>query len=179
MRIRGLITMLAVSMLARSAAAQATGGPALVPIPYRTYISINPLGIPFDLFSAEVESGIAQGMTLGAAASHIALGDQRYTSADFKFRYYPGEVVLRGFSIGTSLGVLRYSDIRDLNVRETLEAPTFGVLVDYNWLLGAQRRFVVGTGIGAKRILSSREERDRVGLDHAQVTGRFTVGIAF
>jgi hypothetical protein len=162
--------------------AQGAGQPGLVRIPYRTYISVNPLGIPFDIFSAEVESGIAQGMTLGGSVSHIDLGDERTSSAEFKFRYYPGEVVLRGFSVGASVGLLRYSDIRDnglLQSRETLDTPTLGVILDYNWMLGAQRRFIIGTGIGAKRILASSQDRDRVGLDRAQASGRFTVGIAF
>jgi hypothetical protein len=178
---------MAAMIVATSARAQETEA-ARVPIRYRTYISINPLGIPFDLFSAEVESGIAQGMTLGASASHIDVGDERYSSADFKFRYYPSEVVLRGISVGASVGVLRYSDIRSPQfpgdvtveeVRESLDTPTFGVILDYNWMLGAQHRFVVGTGVGAKRILASSEDRERVGLDRAQFTGRFTIGIAF
>jgi hypothetical protein len=178
---------MAATIVATSARAQETEA-ARVPIRYRTYISINPLGIPFDLFSAEVESGIAQGMTLGASASHIDVGDERYSSADFKFRYYPSEVVLRGISVGASVGVLRYSDIRSPQfpgdvtveeVRESLDTPTFGVILDYNWMLGAQHRFVVGTGVGAKRILASSEDRERVGLDRAQFTGRFTIGIAF
>ena len=84
--------------------------------------------------------------------------------------------------------MLRYSDIRGTRlpgdgsveeVRESLDTPTFGVILDYNWMLGAQRRFVVGTGVGAKRILASSEDRERVGLDRAQFTGRFTIGIAF
>lgn len=176
---RRLLTVLAVVALAQSAGAQGSESTSRVPIRYRTYISINPLGIPFDLFSAEVESGIAQGMTLGASGSHIDVGDQRYSSADFKFRYYPSEIVLRGVSVGASVGMLRYSNIRGLADRESLDTPTFGVIVDYNWMLGAQRRFVIGTGVGAKRILASSEERERVGLDRAQFTGRFTMGIAF
>jgi len=187
MRIWSLLSVMAATIVATSARAQETEA-ARVPIRYRTYISINPLGIPFDLFSAEVESGIAQGMTLGASASHIDVGDERYSSADFKFRYYPSEVVLRGISVGASVGVLRYSDIRSPQfpgdvtveeVRESLDTPTFGVILDYNWMLGAQHRFVVGTGVGAKRILASSEDRERVGLDRAQFTGRFTIGIAF
>ena len=178
MRMRSLMAVLAVVALARSAGAQGSEGVSRVPIRYRTYISINPLGIPFDLFSAEVESGIAQGMTLGASASHIDVGDERFSSADFKFRYYPSEVVLRGISVGASVGMLRYSDIF-ADVRQSLDTPTFGVIVDYNWMLGAQRRFVIGTGVGAKRILASSEERKRVELDRAEFTGRFTMGIAF
>jgi hypothetical protein len=184
MRMRCLVTILVVTAIARSAYAQDVERPKLIPIPYRTYLSINPLGIPFDIYSAEVESGIAQGMTLGGSASHVDLGDVRYSSAEFKFRYYPGEVVLRGVSLGASAGVLRYSDLRGFGisgaeVRETLNAPTIGVILDYNWMLGAARRFVIGTGIGAKRVLASTEDRDRVGISRAQFSGRLTVGIAF
>ena len=181
MRKRGWLVVLAAVTLAGSASAQGNSGAGAprVPIPYRTYISINPLGIPFDLFSAEVESGIAQGMTLGGSASHINVGEERYSSVDFKFRYYPGEIVLRGFSIGASAGFLRYSDVDISNVRQSLDTPTFGVILDYNWMLGAQRRFLIGTGVGAKRILAGTDERERVNLDRAQFTGRFTVGIAF
>src|SRR5690242_21771286 len=77
----------------RPVSAQVTSPPARVPIPYTTYIGANPLGIPFDIFAVEVESGIAQGMTLGGNASHTEIDDKRYTSGDLKFRYYPSEIV--------------------------------------------------------------------------------------
>jgi hypothetical protein len=149
-----------------------------VPIPYTTYIGANPLGIPFDIFSVEVESGIAQGMTLGGNASHTDIDDKRYTSGDLKFRYYPSEIVLKGFSIGASAGLLRYSDIRD-GQRQTIDSPTIALLLDYNWMLGLTHRFIVGTGIGLKRILAGSDDRDKVGLDRQQATIRFTVGVAF
>lgn len=175
---------LAIGGVASAAGAQAnTAG--RIPIPYRTYIGINPLGIPFDIFSIEVESGIAQGMTLGVSAAHTEIDNARYSSADFKFRYYPSEVVLKGFSIGASAGLLRYSDIRsefDFTVtqgRQTIDTPTLGLLIDYNWMLGASHRFIVGTGIAAKRILAGSEDRDKVGLDRALASARFTVGVAF
>ena len=159
----------------------------LIEIPYRTYVAIDPLGIPFDIFSAELENAIAPGITLGGSGSYTNLGDDRYTSADLKFRYYPGEVVLRGFAIGASAGYLHYRTSRGLDVgtpagepeHPTLNAPTIGVVVDYNWLLGTRRRFFVGTGIGAKRLLAGEEERQAVDLDRAYVTARFVLGIAF
>jgi len=165
--------------------AQASNPAGRVPIPYTSYVGINPLGIPFDIFSIEVESGIAQGMTLGVSAAHTEIDNARYSSADFKFRYYPSEVVLKGFSIGASAGLLRYSDIRsefDVNVtetRQTIDTPTLGLLLDYNWLLGASHRFIIGTGLAAKRILAGSADRDKVGLDRAQLSARFTVGVAF
>lgn len=176
MRFRGLLAAAVLFAAARAAGAQGSG--TLIPIRYRSYVAINPLGIPFDIGSIEVESAVAPGITTGGVASYTDLDDSRFLSFDFKVRYYPGEVVLRGFSLGLSAGVLRYSSVPD-TVRQRLTAPALGVLADYNWMLGAERRFLVGTGLGAKRILATHEDRDRVGIDQAYVTVRFVVGLAF
>jgi len=192
---RSLVTLLTVFGLFLCTRADALRAQVMVPsskgtlieIPYRTYVAIDPLGIPFDIFSAELENAVANGITLGGAGSYTNLGNDRYTSADFKLRYYPGEVVLRGFAIGASVGYLHYRTSRGIDVgtppgetvHPTLNAPTIGVLVDYNWLLGTRRRFFVGSGIGAKRILSGEAERQAVDLDRAYVTARFVLGIAF
>ena len=163
----------------RAQATEPVPRPALIPIPYRTYIALDPLIIPFDAGSAEFESGIAQGMTMGGSVSYTAF-DDRWTSADFKLRYYPGEVVLRGFSIGLTAGYLRYStDNLPGNVRESLNTATAGVATDYNFMLGGSRRFIVGTGLGAKRILAGAEDRKRVDIGKAYVTARFVLGLAF
>src|SRR4051812_34761250 len=81
----------------------------LIPIPFRTYVAINPLGIPFDIASAEFETAIASGITIGGLASYTSIDDDRYTTFDLKIRYYPGEVVLRGFSLGASIGHTHFS----------------------------------------------------------------------
>jgi hypothetical protein len=184
-----------VAAVAAPAAAQQSSIPA-----YRSLIGLNPLGIPFDIASIEFETLLQQGITIGVAGSYVALDDddgnagERFTSFDLKGRYYPGEVVLRGFSVGLSLGVTRYServyDYDPCNVvpgcpggppssRETLVTPTLGVFVDYNWLLGAQRRFLVGTGLGAKRLL--KRDSDIEGFDppRAYPFARFAIGLAF
>jgi hypothetical protein len=181
-----LVVLVGISAASQAAAAQSTNTAGRVPIPYRSYIGINPLGIPFDIFSIEVESGIAPGMTLGVSAAHTEIDDARYSSADFKFRYYPSEIVLKGFSIGASAGLLRYSDIVSdfsssipTQTRGTIDTPTLGLLIDYNWMLGASHRFIIGTGAAAKRILAGSDDRRKVGLDRAQLSARFTVGVAF
>jgi hypothetical protein len=191
MRMRGLIAGLAALVVAQTVSAQAPAPSTLIPIPYRSYVGLNPLGIPFDIFSIEGETGVAQGITLGGVGSYIDVDHDRYTSFDFKFRYYPGEVVLRGFSLGATLGYLSYSTTDgNSNVvifqggststgRSTLNSPTIGIIADYNWMLGSERRFLVGTGVGAKRVLASADERARVNLDRAFLTARFTVGLAF
>lgn len=187
MRIRTLLSVVVAAAVAApvlsTAAAQAPQG-TLIPIPYRTYIGINPLGIAFDIASIEIENAIAPGITLGGLGSYTDVSDSRFTTFDLKVRYYPGEVVLRGFSLGGSVGYTRFSNIPDNTpatgpVRQSLDAPTVGIIADYNWMLGVRRRFVLGTGVGAKRVLASSEDRTRVGIDRAYFTARFIVGIAF
>ena len=167
---------LTVMIGARAARAQ-TGAP-LIPIPNRTYVALNPLGIPFDVASFEVVSAVATGITIGGVASYTDVKDDRYTTFEGKVRFYPGEVVLQGFSVGLTAGSLRYSTPVN-GTRETLSAPTIGIVTDYNWMLGPLHRFVVGTGLGAKRILASADARSRVNLDQAYLTVRGVVGFAF
>ena len=63
--------------------------------------------------------------------------------------------------------------------RQSATGPTLSALADYNFLLGQRRRFFVGTGVGAKRWMVSRETRERLGAERAWVFGRFLVGLAF
>ena len=113
------------------------GRGTLIPIPYRTYVAFDPLARPVRHRSVEVESGVAPGVTIGGVGSYTDVDNDRYTSADFNLRYYPGEVVLRGFSVGLSGGFLRYSSRLGRPIRAaSIDAPTVGVVVDYNWMLG-------------------------------------------
>lgn len=151
----------------------------LIPIPYRTYVAIDPSLVVFDFGALELESGVAQGVTIGGVGSLTTVDGNRYASADFNLRYYPGDVVLRGLSFGLSAGGLRYSTRDSVGGRVYLNTPTVGILAHYNWMLGTTHRFVVGTGVGAKRVLTSADERRRVDLGRAYVTARFVVGYAF
>jgi hypothetical protein len=169
-----LIGMLGLSAALFSAAAQVPGSR----IPTRTVIGINPLGLPADIGTLEIENAVAQGITVGAAGSYIDVSDSRFTTLEFKLRYYPGDVVLRGWSVGATAGSTRFSNIVDGN-RETLVAPTIGLIVDYNWLLGRSEHFLIGTGGGAKRVLASEDARERAHVDRAVFTARLIVGVAF
>jgi hypothetical protein len=164
---------------ADSLGAQAPATRGRVPIPTQTYIGFNPLGVPANVFTLELENAVTSGITVGAVGSYIDFDKSRYATADFKVRYYPGEVVLRGFAVGLSAGATRYSHVLSDGVRQSLSAPTAGILLDYNWLLGRSERFLVGTGIGAKRILASESERQRAHVDYATVTTRLILGFAF
>lgn len=194
-----LVALALATALPASSGAQARQIPA-----YRSLVGFNPLGIPFDVISIEGETALQQGITVGGAASYVAWDDddcegcsggERFTSADLKFRYYPGEVVLRGLSVGLSLGLTKYSerlgpdcsiDPRPCQTpgpvpttRESITSPTIGVLVDYNFLLGAQRRFLVGTGVGAKRLLNRDTDIRNFDPPRAYPFARFAIGLAF
>jgi hypothetical protein len=152
----------------------------MIPIPYRTYVAFDPLLVPFDIGQFELETAIAPGITAGGVASYTNVDHNRYSSVDFNLRYYPGEVVLRGLSVGLSGGFLRYTNnVGTGDPRVSVDAPTVGVIVDYNWMLGVNRRFLVGTGLGAKRVLAGSNERQPAGLDRAYGTVRFVIGYAF
>lgn len=176
MRVRLLVMVVGMTVAAASARAQS---PTLIPIPYRTYIALNPLGIPFDIASVEVETGVVQGVTVGGQGSYTSFGDDRYSTFDAKVRYYPSEVVLRGFSMGVSAGHTHFTTRNNDVTRQSLDFGSIGLLVDYNWMLGERHRFIVGTGLGAKRVIANSDEREAAGIDRAYMTARFVVGLAF
>jgi hypothetical protein len=160
-------------------AAQAPPPPSgLVPIPSRTYIAFNPIGLPADIATVEIENSVAQGITMGGVASYIDVDHHRFTTFDFKVRYYPGEIVLREWAVGGSVGYTRFSNVVN-GARESLSAPTIGIILDRNWVYGRGGHFVIGTGIGAKRVIASTTDRDRADVPRAVVTGRLIVGFAF
>ena len=169
---------LAVSLLVipRAAAAQE-------PAPARrTLVTINPLGIPFEYFSGEFERVFTGLVSVGATLSYLgAIDDASYGTAEWKLRFYPNEEAPKGFSVGMSAGLTRVTgDEFDSSggVERTSETrPTLGVIVDYNWILGRTRRFVVGTGVGAKRIFGLDD--DFIDANIGYPTARFQVGFLF
>ena len=180
MQMRWLVAVSMAIVCGHAVSAQVSPRRTNIPIPFRTYVAFNPLLVPFDIGSVEMETGVAQGVTLGGVGSYTNVDKQRYSSFDLDVRYYPGEVVLRGFSVGLSGGFLRYTNhVGTPETRTSIDAPTVGVLADYNWMLGVNRRFLVGTGLGAKRVLAGRKERDETGLGRAYMTLRFVIGYAF
>jgi hypothetical protein len=188
-----LVAVLAGTFVAKPVAAQGPGG-AYAPMAYRGFVGLNPLGIPFDIFSIEAEGWLLPGFTVGGSGSYnsvrgdIGAGgrDPRFGSGDVKVRYYPAEIPFRGLAVGLGLGVTRYSSVVQVaspaglaEDRQHVTAPTISIFGDYNYLIGARQRFIVGTGVGAKRLLASEEERDRADAPRAWVFVRFVLGLAF
>src|SRR5262249_10973651 len=94
-----LATILVYAGAGRAAGQSAAGRTTLIPIPLTTYVAFNPSMVVFDFGAVEVESGVAQGITIGGVGSYMANNRDHYTSGDFNLRFYPEQVVLRGVSI--------------------------------------------------------------------------------
>ena len=191
--VRPLLGGVAALLLAAPLAPAAAQAPALRAAPSQS-IGINALALPFGLFSAEYEVALpTPGFAFGVGGSWLTTdldddggGADRDSWIEAKGLYYPGETPFRGFSIGLSVGVHSArndnGDVCSFNgcvqaPTRTQTAPTAGVLVSYDWLLGRAQRFRVGTGVGAKRIL--RDVRRNDPLEQVYPDGRFIIGVAF
>ena len=180
---RTLLATACAAVAATTAAAQ-TDRPAPLVEP-RQSIAVNPLAIPFGVFSAEYEAALSSpGFTVGLGGTYWTNDGDRDSWAEAKALYYPNERAFQGFSIGLTAGVhaaRRFTtDCGFLGCnggRRTQTAPTLGVLASYDWLLGRQERFRVGVAAGAKRILKDVDSNDA--LEQVFPDGRFVVGFVF
>jgi hypothetical protein len=147
----------------------------------RRVFAINPLGIPFEVVSVEFEAALNDAFSLAANFSYFSPDEYTRSSFEAKGRLYPNERGLRGFSVGLGLGAVNTRenvvefDGTEVKMDETY--PSIGVYVDYNWLLGKSDRFLVGTGVGAKRILGESDDFDQAPFVYG--TARFLIGVAF
>lgn len=135
-------------------------------------VTINPIAILAGAMNGDVELNFAPGFT--GALSGTNWPDE-YSSIDFTFRYYPGEVNPAGFSVGASIGRVNWNPDNDGD--ELTKGPTVGFHVGYNWILGRSERLAIATGIGAKRVFASRERYPN--RQELLPSGRFGVGLAF
>ena len=119
------------------------------PVPHNQVLSANPFLLLFEWANVEYERKISPTGTVGMAGSWISLdeGNEDYLSLNAFYRYYPQAAVLTGFSFGGKAGIYRVSDNNE-------DAMAFGLGFDlgYSWLLGANRNFYIGLGIGATRL---------------------------
>lgn len=165
------------------AAATSPLGAQSAATPRTTVLSVQPLGLIFEFFSAEIEHALKPSMTVGLGGSYwngTGVGI-RYTSGDLKLRYYPEGRALQGFAFGGQVG---YTSITGQSTspstatsEATVSGPTIGVGLDYNWLLGASNAFYVGLGLGAKRLFVNTKDVEDVSGGYP--TARVSVGYAF
>ena len=170
---RGALAVAAV-VVAQGAAAQA---PA-----QRNVFSVNPLGIPFEYFAVEYEHMASSLTSIGLTGSYLGIGSgSSYSTLEAKLRFYPNEEGPKGFAVGLAAGVTHVSENASgsgTSGGNSASRPTLGVIVDYNWILGKTKRFVVGAGLGAKRIFGVNGD-DYADISGAYPTARFQLGIRY
>ena len=177
--------------LAAPLAAQTPAPPTGEIGPWRQAVAVNALAIPFGLFSGEYEVALpSPGFTVGIGGSWLTTGDDRNSWIEAKAHYYPGERPFRGFAVGLTAGVHSarnqgdedcsspFGCVDDARPFRTETAPTLGVIVNYDWLIGRQERFRIGLGLGAKRVLRDVGPNNGV-LEQVYPDGRFVLGVAF
>jgi hypothetical protein len=166
MKMRFIAAAAAALLTAAPAVAQSDSVPA-----YQQVISANPLGLLFGYFNGEYERAVGSTSTVGIAGAYFSPENDELATIEAKFRYYPQARPLSGFSIGASLGYGHLSDeedfdefIVDSGIQQddglTSSAFIVGIELNYNWLVGRDRRFFIGTGIGARRLLGGDVESD-------------------
>ena len=180
-----LSTLVALATLgAHTAAAQSATHIQATPGARGQVISIQPLSALFTLYAGELERSLSSSVTLGAGATYWSPDIEgegfRYFSGDLKLRYYPSGRPFEGFSFGGTVGVTRV-EATTANVEDAGESDvglSIGTLLEHGWLLGEQKRFYVGLGIGAKALFIGEDEFER-DVTVRYPTARISVGWAF
>jgi hypothetical protein len=130
------------------------------PPPYRTLVTVNPLGLLTNYYNVEVERALSNVTSLSVAFERSTADDDNTTAGDVRFRYYPQARVFSGVALGASLGYGRFNEDADdgefdpNDDDDKMSGPTLGLEIDYSWLVGRDRRLYVGLGFGARRLLS-------------------------
>lgn len=183
------LVMLAALALPATLAAQAVPQPAgvAIPTPKNQVLSVQPINVVLTIYTAEYERKMGNATTLGFGGTYwndSGDGDDlTYASADVKLRYYPNAKVFQGFSFGVQGGVTHLSETLTSDFtggteeKNSATGPSFGVALDYGWLLGATRSFYVGLGVGAKAVFI--DENDFNDATVRYPTARVSVGYAF
>lgn len=178
MRNRVLTLAAAALMPFAAASAQQDAAPPNV-------ISFQPLGaVLLTVYSAEYERQTGAAVTLGVGSTYWNVGegaeDVTYKSADLKLRYYPNGTALMGFSFGGSVGFTSVSATSSIDGTDELaNGPSLGVLIEYQWLMGAKRNFALALGIGAKALMVKEENISSGDFTARYPTTRVSVGYAF
>lgn len=169
--------LLAAAMLTITA-----GAAAAQTAPRRNVLSVQPLNFVFSVFSGEYERAAGTAVTWGVGGNYWGAGDTNddvdYTSGEFKLRYYPNGVALQGFSLGGAVGFATVTGRNSSGGSESVGGPSFGVLLEYQWLMGVKENFSVALGVGAKALnISQGDIQQSVTAKYPTI--RISVGLAF
>ena len=181
MRLRTLFACSTALFLATSTAqAQySASGQNISPLPQ--VVSINGLLLPFGGLVAEYEAAVSPNVTLGGSLAYydfVGGNNDRYTSGEVKARFYPNEMAPAGLSVGLTLGFGRAHDDHPAEDESASKSGlTTGIELDYNWLVGPNERFFIGSGVLVKRRFGSLKD-DWIDLE-VFPSARLQLGMVF
>ena len=185
----GVTLGVSLSAFATTAGAQTLREQTHTATPSTHILSVNPFLPLFGYFQGEYERRLQDNLSLAVAGSYVRY-DEYYTNLDVKLRLYPQDRALDGFGIAAGLGIGSAKPDGDFvsgcsGLFECVErparrvnAPTFSVEAQYQWLLGRTRRTAVSFGGGAKRYFFSDDDLQGR-LERVLPTARFTIGYVF
>jgi|SRR5687767_8428373 len=146
-------------------------------------LSIQPINaVLLTAWSAEYERKVGGAVTVGVGGTHWDVGEEddlTYASADLKLRYYPQGNALQGFAFGGTVGFSSISATSSDGTDESASGPSFGILIEYQWLMGVKRNFALALGVGAKSVMVDEDAISSDDFILRYPTARLSVGFAF
>lgn len=182
--LRKTFIALVLAALASPAFAQESG--TKTPVDHKQTLSTSPVADILGFINGEYQRKITEAATVGISAATYEWDgdDDRYSNVMLLGRYYPQGAALTGFFIGGRVGAHRIeyeswdfdpNRFTSTSRRKTETRPAIGIDVGYDWLLGKKRNVLIGTGVGAMRLLGTGDDDFLVAFP----TARVNVGIAF
>lgn len=178
-------TFIAIALVALASPAFAQGAGTLTPVARKNTLSTSPVADILGFINGEYQRKVTEGATLGvSAATYEWDDDERYSNVMLLGRYYPQGAALTGFFIGGRVGAHRIeyttwdygpNNFTPNPIEKTETRPAIGIDVGYDWLLGKKRNVLIGTGVGAMRLLGTGDDDFLVAFP----TARVNVGFAF
>src|SRR5688500_19086785 len=168
--------------VAAPAFAQASG--TMMPVDRKQTLSTSPIADILGFINGEYQRKITEATTIGVSAGTLEVDDDSYSNVMLFGRYYPQGAALTGFFIGGRVGVHRIgydtyefdpNRFTSTSTKKAETRPAIGIDVGYEWLLGKKRNVLIGTGVGAMRILGTGDDDFLIAFP----TARVNVGIAF
>jgi Protein of unknown function (DUF3575) len=145
--------------------------------PISQVISISPISLVFGVIGAEYERALGPTQSFGVSGTFYRPELFSYLSGEVKYRYYPQEKALEGFSVGVTGGLTQIGTHGTESSNESGTAASVGFALDYQWLLGPKKHFAVTLGTGARRLIPFGTKVD--GSSLTLPTARISIGRGF
>jgi hypothetical protein len=183
MRLTTRLVVPALALVLGASVAPAQQAPAAPAAPRSMMISVNPLGLVFGAISAELDRSLSRTSGMALSGSYFSPSGFTYASFDAKYKFQPSGNGMAGFYIGPTAGMTHVgvdaSELVDCtqDCAESANAITAGLELGYQWLIGRESNFGIGTGIGAKKLFFVGETAG--GASGTLPTLKLNVGWAF